>query len=44
MESRIFRTQARGGRYRAAVRISTVDDRYRYVDKRWRVAARRGGR
>jgi len=41
VESRIFRTQARGGRYRAAVRISTVEGRYRYVDKSWRVAARR---
>jgi predicted AlkP superfamily pyrophosphatase or phosphodiesterase len=41
VESRIFRTTARDGRYRAAVRISTVDETYRYVDKSWRVAARR---
>lgn len=40
VESRIFRTEARGGRYRAAVRISTVEGRYRYVDTSWRVIRR----
>jgi hypothetical protein len=31
-----FRATAGGGRYRAAVQISEVDGRHRYVDKSWR--------
>lgn len=42
IETRTYRTEAGGGDYRAAVRVSEVDDgRYRYVDKSWRLPAQR---
>ena len=40
--STIYRTAARGGRYRAAIRISRVEGAgSAYVDKSWRMAGRR---
>lgn len=37
-DSRVLRTSADGGRYRAAIRISELEDgRYRYIDKSWRL-------
>jgi predicted AlkP superfamily pyrophosphatase or phosphodiesterase len=42
--ARTYRTEARGGRYRAAIRVSEVQDAGRpYVDKSWRLAPRPGG-
>ena len=39
--ARIHRTQARGGRYRAAIRMSEVEGASRpYVDKSWRLVPR----
>lgn len=37
-DSRVLRTSADGGRCRAAIRVSELEDgRYRYIDKSWRL-------